>query len=181
MLDNLFHGIEARNLTSIVNVVVVSDHGMATVSNLIQLEDILDTSLIEHTDGWPLYGLRPKDPTHLQGLYDTLKAASPANGNYEVYLRDKDMPERYHFSKNERIAPLWIIPRAGWAIVTKDEFDIVEAEEKDLVYHPRGLHGYDHEHPLMRAIFIARGPAFPHAPNSRVESFRMFPCKSLFE
>jgi predicted AlkP superfamily pyrophosphatase or phosphodiesterase len=181
MLDNLFHGIEARNLTSIVNVVVVSDHGMATVSNLIQLEDILDTSLIGHTDGWPLYGLRPKDPTHLQGLYDTLKAASPANGNYEVYLRDKDMPERYHFSKNERIAPLWIIPRAGWAIVTKDEFDIVEAEEKDLVYHPRGLHGYDHEHPLMRAIFIARGPAFPHAPNSRVESFRMFPCKSLFE
>ncbi|EHL03466.1 putative Uncharacterized pyrophosphatase/phosphodiesterase [Glarea lozoyensis 74030] len=175
MLDSLFKALEARNLTKIANVVVVSDHGMATVSNFIQLEDIIDTSLIEHTDGWPLYGLRPKDSAHLQGIYDSLKAASSGNDNYEVYLRDKDMPERYHFSKNERIAPLWIIPKAGWAIVTKGEFNVVEAKEKNLVYHPRGLHGYDHEHPLMRAIFVARGPAFPHAPNSRVESFRIDP------
>ena len=174
MLDSLFIGLEARNLTNIVNVVVVSDHGMATVSNFIQLEDIIDTSLIEHTDGWPLYGLRPKDPEHLQVLYDSLNAASVGKDAYEVYLRDKDMPERYHFSKNERIAPLWIVPKTGWAIVKKDEFDVVEAKEKNLVYHPRGLHGYDHEHPLMRAIFVARGPAFPHAPNSRVEPFRMF-------
>jgi hypothetical protein len=26
----------------------------------------------------------------------------------------------------------------------------------------------------MRAIFIARGPAFPHKPNSRVEVFRKY-------
>ncbi|KAA8567681.1 hypothetical protein EYC84_008154 [Monilinia fructicola] len=82
------------------------------------------------------------------------------------------MPERYHFSKNERIAPLWIVPKTGWAIVTKDEFDVIEGKSKGIAYHPRGLHGYDHEHPLMRAIFIARGPAFPHEPNSRVEPFQ---------
>ncbi|KAJ8069301.1 hypothetical protein OCU04_002961 [Sclerotinia nivalis] len=174
MLDQLFQGLEARNLTNIVNVVVVSDHGMATTdtNRLIQLEDIVDTSLIQHTDGWPLYGLRPKDPAHLQGLYDSLAVEAAINPNFEVYLRDVNMPERYHFSKNERIAPLWIVPKTGWAIVTKDEFDVVEAKAKGIVYHPRGLHGYDHEHPLMRAIFIARGPAFPHEPNSRVEPFQ---------
>lgn len=176
MLDQLFQGLEARNLTNIVNVVIVSDHGMATTdtSRLIQLEDIIDTSLIEHTDGWPLYGLRPKDFSHLQGLYDTLAAEAAINPNFEVYLRDVNMPERYHFSKNERIAPLWIVPKTGWAIVMKDEFDVVEGKAKGIAYHPRGLHGYDHEHPLMRAIFIARGPAFPHEPNSRVEPFRKF-------
>ncbi|TGO28290.1 hypothetical protein BPAE_0029g00180 [Botrytis paeoniae] len=174
MLDQLFQGLEARNLTNIVNVVIVSDHGMATTdtSRLIQLEDIIDTSLIEHTDGWPLYGLRPKDPSHLQGLYDTLAAEAAINPNFEVYLRDVNMPERYHFSKNERIAPLWIVPKTGWAIVMRDEFDVVEGKAKGIAYHPRGLHGYDHEHPLMRAIFIARGPAFPHEPNSRVEPFQ---------
>ncbi|KAG9231577.1 alkaline-phosphatase-like protein [Amylocarpus encephaloides] len=174
MLDELFKGLEARNLTDIVNVVIVSDHGMATtdINRLVQLEDIIDTSLVEHMDGWPLYGLRPKDPTHLQSLYDTLAEEAEKNPNYEVYLRDKNMPERYHFSNNERIAPLWIIPKTGWAIVTKSEFDVAEGKEKGLVYHPRGLHGYDHEHPLMRAIFVARGPAFPHAPNSRVEPFQ---------
>jgi len=174
MLDQLFQGLEARNLTNVVNVVVVSDHGMATTdtNRLIQLEDLVDTSLIEHTDGWPLYGLRPKDPAHLQGLYDVLSAKAAGNPNFDVYLRDKNMPERYHFSKNERIAPLWIVPKTGWAIVTKEELHVADAKEKGTVYHPRGLHGYDHEHPLMRAIFVARGPAFPHAGNSRVEPFR---------
>jgi hypothetical protein len=66
------------------------------------------------------------------------------------------------------------VPKTGWAIVTKEEFDVADAKQKGLVYHPRGLHGYDHEHPLMRAIFVARGPAFPHEGNSRVEPFRMF-------
>lgn len=174
MLDDLFHGLDQRNLTDIVNVVVVSDHGMATtdVNRLIQLEDIIDTSLIEHMDGWPLYGLRPKDPAHLQSLYDTLATEAAKNPNYEVYLRDVNMPERYHFSKNERIAPLWIVPKTGWAIVTKEEFNVAEGIKQGLQYHPRGLHGYDHEHPLMRAIFVARGPAFPHKPNSRVEPFQ---------
>jgi predicted AlkP superfamily pyrophosphatase or phosphodiesterase len=174
MLDGLFKGLEERNLTLIVNVVVVSDHGMATTdtSRMIQLEDILDTSLIEHMDGWPLYGLRPKNPADLQYLYDKLAAEAAVSPGFEVYLRDENMPERYHFSKNERIAPLWMIPKAGWAIVTKDEFDVADAKAKGIVYHPRGLHGYDHEHPLMRAIFVARGPAFPHPPNSRVEPFR---------
>jgi len=176
MLDQLFQGLEARNLTKIVNVVIVSDHGMATTdtNRLIQLEDIIDTSLIEHMDGWPLYGLRPKDPKHLQELYDVLAKEASTNPNFDVYLRDKNMPERYHFSKNQRIAPLWIVPKTGWAIVTKEEFDVADAKAKGAQYHPRGLHGYDHEHPLMRAIFVARGPAFPHIGNSRVEPFREY-------
>jgi predicted AlkP superfamily pyrophosphatase or phosphodiesterase len=174
MLDDLFHGLESRNLTNIVNVVIVSDHGMATTSvdRLIQLEDLIDVRLIEHIDGWPLYGLRPKDPADLQGLYDKLSLESMKNPNFDVYLRDTNMPARYHFSKNDRIAPLWIVPKTGWAIVSKSEMSIQDAKAKGIAYHPRGLHGYDHEHPLMRAIFIARGPAFPHQPNSRVEAFR---------
>ena len=64
------------------------------------------------------------------------------------------------------------MPKAGWALVNMDEMNLKEAQATGAVYHPRGLHGYDHEHPLMRAIFIARGPAFPHEPNSKVEPFR---------
>ncbi|KAH5766059.1 hypothetical protein HBI88_146630 [Parastagonospora nodorum] len=174
MLGDILKGLHERNLTNIVNVVVVSDHGMATtdVSRLIQLEDIVDPAELAHIDGWPLYGLRPKNPSDLQRLYDQIKERTKDNPNVEVYLRDENMPERYHFSKNERIAPLWIVPKAGWAIVTKDEFNIEVGKKKGEVYHPRGLHGYDHEHPLMRAIFVARGPAFPHAPGSRMEPFQ---------
>ena len=174
MLDKLFTSLEDRNLTNIANIIIVSDHGMASTSTdrLIQLDDLIDLELVEHMDGWPLYGLRPKDSKDLQGLYDTLHAEAVRNPNFDVYLRDKDMPERYHFSKNDRIAPLWVIPKTGWAIVHKADFDVAKAKADGQTYHPKGLHGYDHEHPLMRAIFVARGPAFPHEPNSRLENFR---------
>ncbi|KXX74532.1 Ectonucleotide pyrophosphatase/phosphodiesterase family member 3 [Madurella mycetomatis] len=174
MLDDIFKGLEARHLTDIVNVIVVSDHGMATtdISRLVQLEDIVDIRKIEHTDGWPLVGLRPKNPDDLEDIYREVIQNTKANPNLDVYLRDVDMPERYHFSHNERIAPLWIVPKTGWALVKMDEMNLKEAQAKGAIYHPRGLHGYDHEHPLMRAIFVARGPAFPHQPNSRVEVFQ---------
>lgn len=176
MLHNLFVGLEDRNLTGIANIIVVSDHGMASTSTdrLVQLDDLIDLNLVEHIDGWPLYGLRPKDPKDLQGLYDTLHAEAIKNSHFDVYLRDKNMPERFHFSENKRIAPLWVIPKTGWAIVRKTDFDIAKAKANGKSYHPKGLHGYDHEHPLMRAIFVARGPAFPHEPNSRLENFREF-------
>jgi hypothetical protein len=178
MLDDLFRGLAARNLTDIVNVVVVSDHGMATtdVTRLVQLEDLVDTALVDRIDGWPLYGLRLKDDSaaHLESVHASLLAKTKENPNLEVYLRDKDMPPRYHFSRSDRIAPLWIVPKTGWAVVTRDEMVVADAlkEGSGAVYHPRGLHGYDHEHPLMRAIFVARGPAFPHAPGSELEPFR---------
>ncbi|KAL8962591.1 MAG: hypothetical protein Q9183_005134 [Haloplaca sp. 2 TL-2023] len=173
MLHHLFTGLERRNLTKIVNVVVVSDHGMATTSTrrLVQLDDLIDLDLVDRIDGWPVYGLRPKDPADLQGLYDTLLTEAKQNDHFDVYIKET-MPERYHFSNNDRIAPLWVIPKTGWAIVLKEDFDIKEAKKKGQIYHPKGLHGYDHEHPLMRSIFIARGPAFPHQPNSRLEVFQ---------
>lgn len=178
MIGSLFAGLEERNLSSVVSVVVVSDHGMATTSNtrLIQLEDLVDTALIEHTDGWPLYGLRPynQSETKLDEIYQGLlsKSQEPQyKGKFDVYLR-RTMPERWHFSQNNRIAPLWIVPKAGYAIVQKHEFDLSVALDRGDVYAPAGLHGYDHEHPLMRAIFLAKGPAFPHPEGSSVAPFQ---------
>ncbi|KAL4806346.1 alkaline-phosphatase-like protein [Aspergillus unguis] len=174
MLAGLFSGLEKRNLTDIVNIVVVSDHGMATTSTerLVQLEDLIDLNLTSHIDGWPLRGIRPKRPEDLKTLQDQLELAAPKYKHaVEIYTRE-NMPERYHFKDNDRIAPLWLIPKTGWAIVERPEFDAQQALQDGTVYHPKGIHGYDHEHPLMRAIFVARGPAFPHAPNSRVDVFQ---------
>ncbi|KYG43388.1 hypothetical protein M433DRAFT_71773 [Acidomyces richmondensis BFW] len=177
MLGQIFHGIDERNLTNIVNIIIVSDHGMATISTkrLIQLEDLLDTNLIEHIDGWPLYGMRPKNSSeaHIKDLYSKLLEKSRMTkykGQFEVFLRDQNMPERYHFTKNARIAPLWIVPKTGWAVVTKDEYNVAEGKAESWGLH--GLHGYDNLHPLMRAIFVARGPAFPHVAGSLLEPFQ---------
>lgn len=179
MLKSLFQGLSIRNLTDIVDVVVVSDHGMATTSTdrLIQLDDLVDPGLIERIDGWPLQGLRPKKDEDIPKIYkDLIKNSKPYQDSVEIYTRET-MPERYHFSNNDRIAPIWVIPKTGWAIVEKKDFNVQEAKKKGAVYHPRGLHGYDHEHPLMRSIFVARGPSFPHKPGSRVDNFREYPLQ----
>ncbi|KAJ5352792.1 Type I phosphodiesterase/nucleotide pyrophosphatase/phosphate transferase [Penicillium brevicompactum] len=174
MIAELMAGLNQRNLTEVVNIVIVSDHGMASTSTerLIQLDDLIDYDLIEHIDGWPSSGLRPKRPEDLEVLQKQLEKVAPEwEHAFEFYTRDT-MPERYHFSSNDRIAPLWVIPKTGWAIVDRSEFNVKEALKNGDVYHPLGIHGYDHENPLMRAIFVARGPAFPHKANSRVEPFQ---------
>lgn len=174
MLGSLFAGIQDRNLTDIVNIVIVSDHGMATTSTerLVQLDDLIDMNLVEHINGWPSRGIRPKRPEDLPVLESQLsKVAADYPHAIEIYTRET-MPERYHFSNNDRIAPLWVIPKAGWAVIERPDFDAREALQNGITYRPRGIHGYDHEHPLMRSIFVARGPAFPHPSNSRLEVFR---------
>ncbi|KAG0640281.1 alkaline-phosphatase-like protein [Tuber brumale] len=167
MLTDLLDGLNARNLTDLINIIVVSDHGMASTSHerLIYIDEIIDMSLIEHTDGWPLYGLRPHANVNITALYQTLLSETlvdQAKGkkHWDVYLRDENMPPRWHFSNNNRIAPLWVVPETGYAIVTREEYD-VDAPSKGR-YEPAGLHGYDNIHPLMRAIFVAKGPAFRH-------------------
>jgi predicted AlkP superfamily pyrophosphatase or phosphodiesterase len=176
MVADIMAGLAHRNLTDIVNIVVLSDHGMATTATerVIQLDDLIDYNLIEHCDGWPSVGIRPKRPEDLPVLQAQLEKVAPDwEHAFEFYTKET-MPERYHFSNNNRIAPLWVIPKTGWAIVDRSEWDVKNALKAGEAYYPRGVHGYDHEHPLMRAIFIARGPAFPHHPNSRVEVFREY-------
>ncbi len=192
MLGSLLAGIEERNLTGVVNVVIVSDHGMAESSNgrLVEIEELIDMRLVEHVDGWPLYGLRPHSSKRLEeqrqdlnqlerNLSIALKNNLKYKDAYQVYFKE-EIPERYNWRANDRIAPLWIIPSTGWAIVTKEEFDVEAAKTSGVQYHPKGIHGYDHEDPLMRAIFAARGPAFivdgaegaEGAEGSRMEQFQ---------
>jgi predicted AlkP superfamily pyrophosphatase or phosphodiesterase len=175
MLTLLVEGLLARNLTEVVNIIVVSDHGMATTSTsrAVQLDDLIDLSLVDHIDGWPLRGLRLKNPDRdVPILHEQLLEASKQYpGAFDVYTKET-MPPRYHFTNNDRIAPLWVVPKTGWAVLEKSDIDLAKTIAAGEAVNPKGLHGYDHEHPLMRAIFIARGPAFPHTPNSRVPIFQ---------
>jgi len=128
MLTDLLDALDAHNLTDLINIVVVSDHGMASTSGerLIFLDEIIDMSLIEHTDGWPLYGLSPFSNVNITALYKTLllkTLAYQAKGkkHWDVYLRNENMPARWHFSNNNTIALLWVVPETGYAIVTREE------------------------------------------------------------
>ena len=152
-----------------------SDHGMAATSKdrVVFLDQFMDLNEIEYYDCWPLRGLRPYSDQNITAIYEHLKSQSEGQP-WSVYLRDEDMPERWHFSATYRIAPIWVIPDPGWVVVLgKGEFD----PEEDDEYHPKGLHGYDNDNELMRSLFVARGPGFnytyPVQPFENVEVYGM--------
>lgn len=158
-VGSLKDGLKKRNLDEIVNLIIVSDHGMAPTSNerVIFIDDLIDTNEIEHMDGWPLFGLRPKKDADLQNIHDTLKAQQ--NESFTVYKSD-EFPPDWHFGSEykykSRIAPLWVVPSIGWAVTTHKDFK----EKMNYHYRPRGVHGYNNTETLMRATFLAQGPYF---------------------
>ncbi|KAF9464150.1 Phosphodiest-domain-containing protein [Collybia nuda] len=151
---DLQESLKSRNLTDIVDIVFVSDHGMTDTSDpeLIYMDDIIGEDglkAIEHEDGWPAMGLRflpTANVTHYLNLL--LKASDENPEKFDVYTHDT-MPERYHFSHHERIAPIYIIPKIGYVLTTKAEGNVGMS---------KGNHGYDNEATPMQAMFIAHGP-----------------------
>lgn len=113
--------IEARNLTHIVDLIVLSDHGMTGLSKkrIIFLDDVLekDFSRIKHKDGWPSFGLHFDEEGDLEPVMQRLKAASTGEKrlNFTTYT-PATMPERWHFSHGPRIAPVYLVPDLGWII-----------------------------------------------------------------
>ncbi|WWC88224.1 uncharacterized protein L201_003129 [Kwoniella dendrophila CBS 6074] len=159
MIGKLRKGLKDRNLENIVNVIIVSDHGMAETSNdrIIYLDDILGeegVDAIEHKDGWPSVGLRFKEGTDTEYYLNILlDAAKSSNGTFAVYTHET-MPERWHFSHGHRIAPIYVVPTIGWAISDHHEHEVLFQGE----YQPKGNHGYDNIFPEMQAIFFGQGP-----------------------
>lgn len=48
------------------------------------------------------------------------KAAQLSNGKFEVFTHDT-MPERWHFTNNDRIAPIYVVPKEGYALTNRIE------------------------------------------------------------
>ena len=49
-----------------------------------------------------------------------MNASALSGGKFEVFTH-KTMPERWHFVNNERIAPIYVVPRIGYALTNRIE------------------------------------------------------------
>jgi predicted AlkP superfamily pyrophosphatase or phosphodiesterase len=122
---DLHNALKARNLTDIVDIVFVSDHGMADTSHpeWVYIDDYLDKQaldLIAHEDGWPSMGLRFSPEANATEYLNVLLDAGKNNSEkFDVYTHET-MPERYHYSHNPRIAPIYIVPKYGYALTTRN-------------------------------------------------------------
>lgn len=150
-LGLLLKELSNRNILDKINILIVSDHGMAKISSdkTIFIDDYLDLNKVDIVGDSPVIGILPK----LIDEGEIYKTLVKINSHLKVY-RKNNIPERLHFQNNSRIPPIVCIADEGWSICSKTFCDV---SGKDLI---QGTHGYDPQLSSMQGIFIARGPAF---------------------
>ena len=149
LLGYLLDKKEEAGLNDKLNIILVSDHGMASTSSerVIFLEEIIDLNSVDMVTWTPVAMIKP-DEGKTTEVYDALKSNEE---NYRVYLKD-ELPERFHFSNHYRIPEIVMIADVGYTITSRQFF-----EERGIV---AGTHGYDNLAPEMRSFFAANGPDF---------------------
>jgi len=152
LIGMLVDGIAERGLAGRVNVVVVSDHGMADLSRdrVILLDRLLDMRRVRVVDWSPVLALTP-EPDYLEEAYRRLAGAHP---NLTVY-RKGEIPARFHYNDHPRVTSIVAIADEGWTITTRSQLNLRRADQPD-----GATHGWDPELVSMGALFVAAGPAF---------------------
>jgi alkaline phosphatase D len=130
-----------------IDLVVISDHGMAKVEGRwVNLDDFTDLKDFD-TSGSLLY---PKSEEDAAKAYNALKHAS---ADFFVYRR-KDVPAGLNYNQNPREGDPVIVPTGAYMIRAKKP-----TGDKPDQAPPAGMHGYDpHTMADMKASFFAEGP-----------------------
>lgn len=165
-LGVLLKGLEQRGLHHSMNLMLVSDHGMAKVpqQQVIVVDQLFDqkkAALVLWTA--EIVSIFPKE-AELEAIYQQLKSSLPPQA--KVYKKS-DLPERWFYQNSKRIAPLLVVPDTGWRLMQKRRHK--EWLEKPGRSAVTGSHGYDNNSPAMQAIFVGHGPAF--AAGSQIPAF----------
>ncbi len=178
-LKRLIDGLKKRKIFGKANLIIVSDHGMATVNrnNSIFLDDIFDIEKTTERVLWTgeIVQIFPKageETKIITALKDKIKHAN--------CWQKSEIPERFHYRNSPRIAPIICSADEGWVLTNRKRFN--EWRERDELRGLRGAHGYDNNLESMRAVFIAHGAAFKKnfvsEPFENVQIYNLM-CKIL--
>jgi predicted AlkP superfamily pyrophosphatase or phosphodiesterase len=150
-IGRLRDGLAARGMLDRTNLVIVSDHGMAAVApgHYVAVEDMVATTEAMVVSVGQVVGIAA-NPGHEAAVEKKLLGA---HDHYDCW-RKGELPARWHYGTHPRIPPIVCQMRDGWDALPREA---IAGRPTD---HPRGSHGYDPALPSMRALFIARGPAF---------------------
>jgi alkaline phosphatase D len=130
-----------------INLIILSDHGMAAVSSekYINLKSIIPERMISSISGGnPVYLINSKDNKKDSILY-------LLNNTKGLKAWDKSqVPSRLHYGTNPRIPEIVVLADSSWSIGTRPDGSTLRG----------GAHGYDNANSDMFAVFYAAGPSF---------------------
>lgn len=152
-IGRLVDGLRRDNLLERVNIIVVSDHGMAPVppGNVVALEDIASPDNARAVTGGQSLGFEP-----LPGRSAQAEAQLLGRHQRHECWRKQELPTHWHYGTHPRIPAIVCQMDEGWNAHPRASIERFAQQPQ----RTRGSHGYAPELPSMRAIFIAHGPAF---------------------
>ena len=154
-IKRLVDGLKKRKIYKKVNIIIVSDHGMAAVlpSNFVRLDDHFDFEDAERIL-WTgeIVQIFPKD-----GKEDSI-LKSLEKIEHATCRRKADIPERLHYNESPRIAPVVCSAEEGFYMTSRERQE--RDKDRENAGKPFGAHGYDNKYQQMQATFIAHGAAF---------------------
>lgn len=155
-LSRLMTGLRARKIDKKANLIITSDHGMATVyqKNTVKLDEYFDFEKTERIL-WTgeIVQIFPKE-----GKESEIINALHGKISHAECWRKSEIPTRFNYRNSPRIAPIICSAEEGWILSSRERFET--AQKRADFEKPRGSHGYDNQLASMRAIFIAHGRAF---------------------
>ncbi len=151
LLDSLI-GVLRNKLAQLpharrINLIVLSDHGMAEVSSdrYINIRDIVPARMIKNTYGGnPVVFIEPA-----AGKKDSILLLLNKKEGVKAWTKES-LPERWHYGKSQRINDIVVVADSSWYLSTRPLVGKFKG----------GAHGYDNRNPDMYGIFYATGPAF---------------------
>ncbi len=150
-IGRLRDALSSKGLLDRVNLIVVSDHGMATVApgHAIAVEDMVPMADAAVISVGQSVGIAPREG-RVQAAEQRLLGR---HDHYQCW-RKGELPPRWQYGRNPRVPPIICQMDEGW--------DALPAATlaKRAPDATRGSHGYAPALPSMRAAFIAHGPAF---------------------
>ena len=159
-LRRLVEGLKSRGIFDRVNLIIVSDHGMARVNpaQTVVLDDYFDLNQARQI-AWNsgMVHIFPK-PGMEETIYSSLKSKAP---HVSVY-RKQEIPARFHYGTSQRIGGIVVVTDEGWGITSRERYRPPTASADANISY-RGAHGFDNQLESMRALFVAHGPAFKRA------------------
>lgn len=156
LVKYLYDGIQFLGLSDEVNLIVLSDHGMAWVekTHVVNVASYLKKEWYTHIEGNTPANVYVKKGC-AKKVYQALRHIDHAR----VWLKG-DIPAYLHYGTHVRVGDVVVMPDVGYVVY---DGDITEG----------GTHGYDPTLSDMHAMFRAIGPdiphlSLPHFPNTHV-------------
>lgn len=154
-LARLLAGLESLGLRDDIDLIVVSDHGMAAIppGQREYLDDYLAVrqlpiGAIDVVSRGTSVGVAPAAGSDVAEVEAALLGRHP----HSECWRKGELPARWHYGSNPRVPAIVCQADVGWIVTTRGAW-----RKRG---HVTGAHGFAPESPEMRAVFVADGPSF---------------------